>query len=122
MLTAEVDRRVVQALSHPTRVQVLRIFDTRDMASPVELSHELSIPLGTMGYHVRRLELLGMIELATTRHRNRHDHRLPDRRDPRLPRCPRPYQRRLPRIVPRTSDGTYASIIRNTEAFSLAFR
>lgn len=82
MLDQIVDRRVVQALGHPTRVQVLRILDRRNMASPVQLSHELSIPLGTMGYHVRRLEALGMIELATTQQRRgatEHFYRTADR-------------------------------------------
>jgi DNA-binding transcriptional ArsR family regulator len=69
MLDQIVDHRVVKALGHPTRVRVLRILDRRDMASPVQLSDELSIPLGTMGYHVRRLEALGMIELAGTQQR-----------------------------------------------------
>jgi len=59
-----VDARVVKALAHPTRVRILRILRDRELASPVELAGELEIPLGTVGYHVRRLELLGFIELA----------------------------------------------------------
>jgi DNA-binding transcriptional ArsR family regulator len=59
-----VDARVVKALAHPTRVRILRILRDRELASPVELAAELGIPLGTVGYHVRRLELLGFIELA----------------------------------------------------------
>jgi DNA-binding transcriptional ArsR family regulator len=59
-----VDTRVVKALGHPTRVRILRILRDRELASPVELSAELDIPLGTIGYHVRRLEQLGFIELA----------------------------------------------------------
>jgi DNA-binding transcriptional ArsR family regulator len=59
-----VDVRVVKALAHPTRVRILRILRDRELASPVELAGELGIPLGTVGYHVRRLELLGFIELA----------------------------------------------------------
>lgn len=59
-----VDARVVKALSHPTRVRILELLQTRELASPVELSSELSIPLGTVSYHVRRLERLGFIELA----------------------------------------------------------
>lgn len=60
-----VDARVVKALGHPTRVRILNILRERELASPVELSHELEIALGTVGYHVRRLETLGFIELAT---------------------------------------------------------
>lgn len=59
-----VDARVVKALGHPTRVRILRILRDRELASPVELSAELGVTLGTIGYHVRRLESLGFIELA----------------------------------------------------------
>src|SRR6185312_16709619 len=60
----QVDERVVKALGHPTRVRILGILRDRELASPVELSNELGVPLGTVGYHVRRLESLGFIELA----------------------------------------------------------
>lgn len=60
-----VDARVVKALSHPTRVRILELLQARELASPVELSSELDIPLGTVSYHVRRLEQLGFIELAS---------------------------------------------------------
>jgi DNA-binding transcriptional ArsR family regulator len=59
-----VDTRVVKALGHPTRVRILNILRDRELASPVELSAELGVALGTIGYHVRRLEALGFIELA----------------------------------------------------------
>jgi DNA-binding transcriptional ArsR family regulator len=59
-----VDTRVVKALGHPTRVRILNVLRDRELASPVELSAELGIALGTVGYHVRRLEELGFIELA----------------------------------------------------------
>ena len=59
-----VDARVVKALSHPTRVRILELLQQRELASPVELSGDLEIPLGTVSYHVRRLETLGFIELA----------------------------------------------------------
>jgi DNA-binding transcriptional ArsR family regulator len=59
-----VDVRVVKALGHATRVRILGVLRDRELASPVELSAELGIPLGTVGYHVRRLEDLGFIELA----------------------------------------------------------
>lgn len=60
----DVDTRVVKALGHPTRVRILSVLRERELASPVELSHELGIALGTIGYHVRKLETLGFIELA----------------------------------------------------------
>jgi DNA-binding transcriptional ArsR family regulator len=59
-----VDARVVKALAHPTRARILAVLRDRELASPVELSAELGIALGTVGYHVRRLESLGFIELA----------------------------------------------------------
>jgi DNA-binding transcriptional ArsR family regulator len=59
-----VDTRVVKALGHPTRVRILNVLRDRELASPIELSAELGVPLGTVGYHVRRLEALGFIELA----------------------------------------------------------
>jgi DNA-binding transcriptional ArsR family regulator len=59
-----VDTRVVKALGHPTRVRILNVLRDRELASPVELSAELGVALGTVGYHVRRLEALGFIELA----------------------------------------------------------
>lgn len=59
-----VDTRVVKALGHPTRVRILNVLRDRELASPVELSNELGVALGTVGYHVRRLEALGFIELA----------------------------------------------------------
>lgn len=59
-----VDGRVVKALSHPTRVRILNVLRDRELASPVELSSELDVALGTIGYHVRLLESLGFIELA----------------------------------------------------------
>jgi DNA-binding transcriptional ArsR family regulator len=59
-----VDVRVVKALGHPTRVRILGVLRERELVSPVELSTELGVPLGTVGYHVRRLEELGFIELA----------------------------------------------------------
>lgn len=60
-----VDARVVKALGHPTRVRILNVLRDRELASPVELSAELGVALGTVGYHVRRLEQLGFIELAS---------------------------------------------------------
>lgn len=60
-----VDVRVVKALAHPTRVRILDVLRDRELVSPVELADELGLPLGTVGYHVRRLETLGFLELAT---------------------------------------------------------
>lgn len=83
-----VDTRVVKALGHPTRVRILNILRDRELVSPVELSHELGVPLGTVGYHVRRLELLGFIELAKRTQRRgavEHHYRARQALDARAP-------------------------------------
>jgi DNA-binding transcriptional ArsR family regulator len=56
--------RLAAALSHPSRVRVLRILDARGQASTRELADEVDVSLGTMGYHVRRLKALGFLEVA----------------------------------------------------------
>jgi DNA-binding transcriptional ArsR family regulator len=71
----DVDVRVVKALNHPTRVSILALLRRRELVSPVEVATELGLPLGTVGYHVRRLEQLGFIELAKqTRRRGAIEH------------------------------------------------
>ncbi len=56
------DPRYVKAMSHPLRVRILALLDERP-ASPVELANWLGARLGTVAYHVRTLERLGLIEL-----------------------------------------------------------
>jgi len=82
-----IDARVVKALSHPTRRRILELLQERDVASPVELAQELSIPLGTVSYHVRRLDQLGFIELASrTQRRGAIEHHYRSRAALDLPR------------------------------------
>ncbi|HEY4279365.1 MAG TPA: winged helix-turn-helix domain-containing protein [Conexibacter sp.] len=82
-----IDARVVKALSHPTRVRVLELLQERELASPVELANELDIPLGTVSYHIRRLEQLGFIELASeTQRRGAVEHHYRARQTLDLPR------------------------------------
>ena len=57
------DPRVVKALNHPLRVEILRAIEV-DRASPVELSRRLDAPLGVVSYHVRVLADLGLIKLV----------------------------------------------------------
>lgn len=93
-----VDARVVKALGHPTRVRILAILRDRELASPVELSAELGVPLGTIGYHVRRLETLGFIELAKrTQRRGAVEHHYRARRLLDEPAASPPPPARLPR-------------------------
>jgi DNA-binding transcriptional ArsR family regulator len=90
-----IDVRVVKALAHPTRVRILDVLRDRELVSPVELSDELGLALGTVGYHVRRLELLGFIELATRTQRRgaiEHHYRARAELDPLHP-APAPARR-----------------------------
>ena len=58
------DPRVVKALAHPLRVQILGALERRT-ASPNELAEELGAPLGNVSYHVRQLASAGLLKLAT---------------------------------------------------------
>jgi DNA-binding transcriptional ArsR family regulator len=58
------DPRLIKALAHPLRVQILSILETRELASPNEMAEELGVSLGVMSYHVRRLHALGFLELV----------------------------------------------------------
>jgi DNA-binding transcriptional ArsR family regulator len=58
------DPRLIKALAHPLRVRILSVLETRELASPNELSEELGVSLGVVSYHVRRLHALGFLELV----------------------------------------------------------
>jgi DNA-binding transcriptional ArsR family regulator len=57
------DPRVIKALTHPLREQILRALEERT-ASPSELADEIGAPLGNVSYHVRQLHALGLIKLV----------------------------------------------------------
>ncbi len=59
-------QRLVQAVAHPIRLEVLRIFYYR-IASPNEVAKELKASLGTIAYHVRVLKDFGCIEEISSR-------------------------------------------------------
>ena len=59
------DQRVVKALAHPLRVQILSLLEHKT-ASPSELAAELQVPLGNVSYHVRQLQSFGLIRLVRT--------------------------------------------------------
>jgi DNA-binding transcriptional ArsR family regulator len=61
-ITSIEDPRYVKAMSHPLRVRIMAMLEERP-ASPVELARWLDASLGTVAYHVRTLERLGLIEL-----------------------------------------------------------
>jgi DNA-binding transcriptional ArsR family regulator len=60
-----VDQRLVKALAHPLRVQILTILNER-MASPNELSKELEEGLSQVSYHVKVLKDFECIEMVKT--------------------------------------------------------
>ena len=62
------DPRLVKALAHPVRVQILSSLEDR-VASPSRLAEELDVPLGTVSYHVRILAGLSLIELVDQKQR-----------------------------------------------------
>jgi DNA-binding transcriptional ArsR family regulator len=69
-----IDQRLVRALGHPLRVQILEVVQLRN-ASPSELTDLLDAPLGNVAYHVRVLEKCGCIEqVATARRRGAVEH------------------------------------------------
>jgi DNA-binding transcriptional ArsR family regulator len=62
------DPRLVKALAHPLRVQILSVLQDRT-ASPSDLAEELAAPLGNVSYHVRILAKLGLLKLVRKRQR-----------------------------------------------------
>ncbi|MCW3014071.1 MAG: transcriptional regulator, ArsR family [Solirubrobacterales bacterium] len=62
------DPRLVKALAHPLRVRILAMLHEQQL-SPVQLSARLDARLGTVAYHVRTLDTLGMVEEVATRQR-----------------------------------------------------
>src|SRR5829696_1838616 len=78
------DPRYVKAMSHPLRVRILAMLDERT-ASPVELAGWLGATLGTVAYHVRTLERIGLIELVhETRVRGAVEHHYRAKERPRV--------------------------------------
>jgi DNA-binding transcriptional ArsR family regulator len=78
------DPRFVKAMRHPLRVRILAMLDERK-ASPNELAGWLGASLGTVAYHVRTLEQLGLIELVDeTRVRGAVEHHYRARERPKV--------------------------------------
>jgi DNA-binding transcriptional ArsR family regulator len=78
------DPRYVKALAHPLRIRILALLEERD-ASPVQLAEHLDATLGTVAYHVRTLERLGLIEMvATHQRRGATEHVYAAREHPRI--------------------------------------
>ncbi len=60
-----IDQRIIKALAHPLRVEILAILNDR-MASPNELSKELEEGLSQVSYHVKVLRDFDMIRMVKT--------------------------------------------------------
>lgn len=58
---------LAKALSHPVRVEALRILSER-VASPSDMARELELPVANVSYHVNTLLRLGFIEEVEHRH------------------------------------------------------
>lgn len=63
-----IDQRLVKALAHPLRVQILEVLTER-VASPNWLSEELETGLTHVAYHTRALDRCGCLELVDTARR-----------------------------------------------------
>ncbi len=60
-----IDQRLVKALSHPLRVQILELLTER-VASPNWLSEQLDASLSHVAYHTRALDKCGCLVLVDT--------------------------------------------------------
>jgi DNA-binding transcriptional ArsR family regulator len=63
-----IDQKLVRALSHPVRIQILEILTER-VASPNMLAIELDTGLSHVAYHTRALDRCGCLELVETAQR-----------------------------------------------------
>lgn len=63
--SAIIDPRIVKALAHPTRVQILAVLSHRTI-SPAEFSREYGQSLSDVAYHFRKLEKLECAEIVRT--------------------------------------------------------
>lgn len=63
-----IDQRLVRALAHPLRIQILEIL-TEQVASPNLLATELGSDLSDVAYHTRALDRCGCLDLVETAQR-----------------------------------------------------
>jgi DNA-binding transcriptional ArsR family regulator len=64
-----IDQRLVKAIAHPLRVEILEAFVADGELSPVLISKRLEQPIGNVSYHVNVLRDCEVIELSSTRQR-----------------------------------------------------
>lgn len=63
-----IDQRLVKALAHPVRIQILEILSER-VASPNMIAMELDTGLSHVAYHTRALDRCGCLQLVQTAQR-----------------------------------------------------
>jgi DNA-binding transcriptional ArsR family regulator len=63
-----IDQRLVRALAHPLRVQILEVLTER-VASPTWLAEHLDSSLSDVAYHTRALDRCGCLDLIDTAQR-----------------------------------------------------
>lgn len=63
-----IDQRLIRALAHPLRVQILEVLSER-VASPNLISEELDSRLTDVAYHTRALKRCGCLDLVGTAQR-----------------------------------------------------
>jgi DNA-binding transcriptional ArsR family regulator len=66
--TQTIDQRLVRALSHPLRIQILELLTDR-VASPNWLAEQLDASLSHVAYHTRALDKCGCLVLVRTAQR-----------------------------------------------------
>ena len=64
--TPRMETTLAAIVAHPTRARAFTILNERT-ASPVEIAQEIGKDVGHVGYHVRKLLQLGLIELVDER-------------------------------------------------------
>ena len=64
--TASMETTLAAIVAHPTRARAFSILAERT-ASPVEIAQEIGKDVGHVGYHVRKLQQLNLIELVDER-------------------------------------------------------
>lgn len=64
--TANMEMTLAAIVAHPTRARAFMILAERT-ASPVEIAQEIGKDVGHVGYHVRKLQQLNLIELVDER-------------------------------------------------------
>jgi DNA-binding transcriptional ArsR family regulator len=75
LIQRTVDGQIVKALAHLDRVRILMTLIELDEAGPRELARKLDVSLGEVGYHIKVLKDLGVIEpVRTETHRGWVEH------------------------------------------------